>query len=83
VFADQRLQSMGIRFPDLLVTEEELRAAMSSVVLNMSIKVINWTAAIDDRLIPSTIRFFVELANEQGLLASQASILSFMKPILH
>ncbi|KAF8433863.1 GH3 auxin-responsive promoter-domain-containing protein [Boletus edulis BED1] len=50
--------NMGIRFPDFLVTEEELRAAMSSsVVLNMSIKVINRTAAIDDRSIPATIGF--------------------------
>ncbi|KAF8421116.1 GH3 auxin-responsive promoter-domain-containing protein [Boletus edulis BED1] len=48
--------NMGIRFPDFLVTEEELRAAMSSsVVLNMSIKVINRTAAIDDPSIPATI----------------------------
>ncbi|KAF8127200.1 GH3 auxin-responsive promoter-domain-containing protein [Boletus edulis] len=60
--------NMCIRFPDFLVTEEELRAAMSSsVVLNMSIKVINWTAAIDNRSIPATIGFFVELANKQDI----------------
>ncbi|KAG6372006.1 GH3 auxin-responsive promoter [Boletus reticuloceps] len=60
-------RNMGIRFPDFLVTEEEMRAAMSSTILNMSIKVINWTAAFDDRSLPATIGFFVELANAQDI----------------
>ncbi|KAG6373527.1 hypothetical protein JVT61DRAFT_6169 [Boletus reticuloceps] len=40
---------------------------MSSTILNMSIKVINWTAAFDDRSLPATIGFFVELANAQDI----------------
>jgi len=69
-------RNVGIRFPDFLVTEEELRAAMSSTVLNMSIKVINWTAAIDDRSLPATIGFFVELTNEQDNIGPPASDLA-------
>ncbi|KAF8127935.1 GH3 auxin-responsive promoter [Boletus edulis] len=62
-FVERR--NMTIRFPNVMVTEEELRTAMSSAVLNMPVKVINWTAAIDDRSLPATIGFFVELAGDQ------------------
>lgn len=52
-----------MRFPDFMVTEKELRAAMASVV----VKVVDWTTTIDDRCIPATIGFFVELAYDQGV----------------
>ncbi|KAF8127985.1 GH3 auxin-responsive promoter [Boletus edulis] len=65
-------RNMMIRFPNVMVTEEELRTAMSSAVLNMPVKVINWTAAIDDRSLPATIGFFVELAGDQVSELSRA-----------
>jgi hypothetical protein len=49
-----------------MVTEKELMAAMSSVAPNMLVKVVDWTATIDDRRVPATIGFFVELADDQG-----------------
>ncbi|KAF8556458.1 hypothetical protein OG21DRAFT_1409009 [Imleria badia] len=52
-----------MRFQGFLVREEELRAAMSSVALKM--KVVDWTTTIDDRLVPVTIGFFVELVDDQ------------------
>jgi len=61
--ADQPLDSVAIRFPDIMVTEKELRAAMSSVGPN----ILGWTATIDDRRVPTTIGFFVELASVQGI----------------
>jgi auxin responsive GH3 family protein len=54
-------RSVVIQFPDFMVTEKELRATMSSVAKNM----VNWTAVIDDRRVPSTIGFFVEPASDQ------------------
>ena len=46
---------------------------MSSVAQKM---VVNWTAVIDDRRVPSTIGFFVELASDQGMYGF---LLSLMK----
>ncbi|KAF8127898.1 GH3 auxin-responsive promoter [Boletus edulis] len=69
-FVERR--NMTIRFPNVMFTEEQLRAAMSSAILNMPVKVINWTAAIDDRSIPATIGFFVELASDQVSELSRA-----------
>lgn len=40
---------------------------MSSVPLNVFVKIVDWTATIDDRRLPATIGFFVELADEQGM----------------
>ena len=54
-----------------MVTEKELMAAMSSVVLNMAVKVVDWTTTIDDRCIPATIGFFFELAGNQGVHGSR------------
>ncbi|KAF8433890.1 hypothetical protein L210DRAFT_3649393 [Boletus edulis BED1] len=34
-------------------------------VLNKPVKVMNWTTTIDDRCIPATVGFFVELAGDQ------------------
>ncbi|KAN0078194.1 GH3 auxin-responsive promoter [Tylopilus felleus] len=56
-FVERR--NVAIRFPDFMVTETELRSAMSSVTPTT---LVNWTAAIDDRRVPATIGFFVELA---------------------
>ncbi|KAG6373525.1 GH3 auxin-responsive promoter [Boletus reticuloceps] len=61
-FVERR--NIAIRFPSFMVAEKELRAAMSSVALSIPINVVNWTAAIDDRCIPVTIGFFVELASD-------------------
>ncbi|KAI9461091.1 GH3 auxin-responsive promoter [Boletus coccyginus] len=61
-FVERR--NVAIRFPDFMVTENELRVAMSSVGPNMLAKVVDWTATIDDRCLPATIGFFVELASE-------------------
>ncbi|KAI9573260.1 GH3 auxin-responsive promoter [Boletus coccyginus] len=58
-------RSVAIRFPDIMVTEKELRTAMSSVGPNILAKVVDWTATIDDRRVPATIGFFVELASDQ------------------
>ncbi|KAI9573262.1 GH3 auxin-responsive promoter [Boletus coccyginus] len=62
-FVERR--SVVIRFPDIMVTEKELRAAMSSVGPNILAKVVDWTATSDDRCVPATIGFFVELASDQ------------------
>ncbi|KAF8433870.1 GH3 auxin-responsive promoter [Boletus edulis BED1] len=62
-FVERR--NIAIRFPNFMVAEKELRAAMSSVALSIPINLVNWTAAIDDRCIPVTIGFFVELAGDQ------------------
>ena len=67
VFADRAVNSVAIRFPDFMVSEKELMAAMSSVGPNMAVKVADWTTTIDDRCTPATIGFFVELAGEQGM----------------
>ncbi|KAF8552840.1 hypothetical protein OG21DRAFT_1465098 [Imleria badia] len=56
---------VAIRFPDFMVTEKELMAAISSVGPNMASKVVDWTTTIDDRCAPTTIGFFVELAGDQ------------------
>ena len=50
-----------------MVSEKELTAAMSCVGPNMLQKVVGWTATMDDRRVPATIGFFVELASEQGI----------------
>ena len=65
--ADQPLDSVAIRFPDIMVTEKELRAAMSSVGPDILAKVVDWTATSDERRVPATIGFFVELASDQGI----------------
>ncbi|KAH0835636.1 GH3 auxin-responsive promoter [Lanmaoa asiatica] len=62
-FVERR--NVTIRFPDFMVTEKELRVAMSSVAPNVLVKVVDWTATIDDRRLPATIGFFVELAGDQ------------------
>ncbi|KAF8551416.1 hypothetical protein OG21DRAFT_1445236 [Imleria badia] len=62
-FVERR--NVTIRFPDFMVSEKELRAAMSSMIPNMAVKVVDWTATIDDRCLPATIGFFVELASDQ------------------
>ena len=82
--ADRPLDSVVIQFPDFMVTEKELRATMSSVAKNM----VNWTAVIDDRRVPSTIGFFVEPASDQGMygflpspsLAYETRLLLFGRP---
>ncbi|KAF8553870.1 hypothetical protein OG21DRAFT_1441256 [Imleria badia] len=61
-FVERR--NVTIRFPSFMVTEKELRAAMS-VVPTMLVNVVDWTATIDDRRLPATIGFFVELAGDQ------------------
>ena len=40
---------------------------MSSIVESMAVQVVDWTATIDDRGVPATIGFFVELASDQGM----------------
>ncbi|KAI9458987.1 hypothetical protein HD554DRAFT_2317072 [Boletus coccyginus] len=57
--------NVAIRFPNVMVSEKELRAAMASVGPNMLEKIVGWTATIDDRRVPATIGFFVELVSEQ------------------
>ena len=57
---------MTIRFPDFMVSEKELMLAMSSMVESMAVQVVDWTTTIDDRCVPATIGFFVELASDQG-----------------
>ncbi|KAF8423146.1 GH3 auxin-responsive promoter [Boletus edulis BED1] len=69
-FVERR--NMTIRFPNVMFTEEQLRAAISSAVLNIPVKVINWTAAIDGRSIPATIGFFVELAGSRSNSSANA-----------
>lgn len=59
-----------------MVTEAELRAAMSSADPNMLVKIVDWTTTIDDRRLPATIGFFVELAGDQGNVA-------FTPPLAH
>ncbi|KAI9459007.1 GH3 auxin-responsive promoter [Boletus coccyginus] len=61
-FVERR--NVTIRFPAFMVSEKELRAAMSSVGQSMLQKVVGWTATMDDRRMPATIGFFVELASE-------------------
>jgi hypothetical protein len=68
---------MGIRFPFFSVTEQDLRVVMSSVAPNMLVKVVNWTAMLDNRCVPDTIGFFVELAGDRGM-ASHVSVLSLV-----
>ena len=48
---------------------------MSCVAPNDLVKVVDWTATIDDRHLPTTIGFFVELDGDQGM-ASYVSVLS-------
>ncbi|KAF8414884.1 hypothetical protein L210DRAFT_3589676, partial [Boletus edulis BED1] len=55
VFADRPLDSVALRFRNVMVIEEESRP----------VKVMNWTTTIDDRCIPATVGFFVELAGDQ------------------
>ena len=52
-----------------MVSEKELRSAMSSTVESMAVQVVDWTTTIDDRCVPATIGFFVELASDQGMYA--------------
>ncbi|KAI9459008.1 GH3 auxin-responsive promoter [Boletus coccyginus] len=62
-FVERR--NVAIQFPNFMVSEKELSAAMSSVGQNILEKVIGWTATMDNRRVPATIGFFVELASEQ------------------
>ena len=57
------LDSVALRFPDFMVSEKELRAAM----LSMQVKNVNWTTTMDDRRVLDTIAFFVEPADEDGV----------------
>ena len=59
-----------------MLTDNDLRAAMSSITPETLTKVVGWTATIDDRRIPPTVGFFLELfgAADQGM-ASYFSIL--------
>ena len=41
---------------------------MSCVAPNGLVKVVDWTATIDDRHLPTTIGFFVELDGDQGMV---------------
>jgi hypothetical protein len=66
-FDDLPVDSVSIRFPNFMVSEKELRAAMSFMVPNTAVKVVDWTATIDDRCLPATIGFFVELDSDQGM----------------
>ncbi|KAI9458996.1 GH3 auxin-responsive promoter, partial [Boletus coccyginus] len=68
-FVERR--NVAIRFPYFMVTEKELRAAMSSVGPNMLEKVVDWTATMDDRQVSATIGFFVELAIPDLALAPE------------
>ena len=66
-FADRPVNSVTLRFPDFMVTEKELRAAILSVTPDLLVNVVDWTSTIDDRCLPATIGFFVELAGDQGM----------------
>ncbi|KAF8552839.1 hypothetical protein OG21DRAFT_1485894 [Imleria badia] len=62
-FVERR--NVAIRFPDFMLTEKELRAAISSLATNVLVKVVDWTTTIDDRYFPATIGFFVELVGDK------------------
>jgi len=59
-FIERRTVSMIIE--QIMLRERELKAAISSAPLE---NVVDWTATIDDRWLPRTIGFFVELANDE------------------
>ncbi|KAI9463895.1 GH3 auxin-responsive promoter [Boletus coccyginus] len=65
IFQFVERRNVIMRFPDFMVTEKELREAMSSVGPGIMVNVVGWTAMTDDRRVPSTIGFFVELADDQ------------------
>lgn len=60
------VDSVIIRFPNFMITEKELRTAMSTVPEKLLTAIVDWTVAIDSRRAPATIGFFVELAHDQG-----------------
>ena len=82
MFVDRLFDSLAIRFSHFVVTEEELITTMSCVAPNMLVKVVDWTATLDDRHLPATIGFFVELDGDQGM-ASYVSILSCVLLMKH
>ena len=55
---------------------------MSCVAPNMLVNVVDWTATLDDRHLPATIGFFVELDGDQGM-ASYVSVLSCVSLMKH
>ena len=61
------LFSAVIRFPFFQISEQELRSAMSSVVVDTVGHVVDWTSTVDERQVPYTIGFFVELAGDEGM----------------
>ena len=61
------LFSAVIRFPLFQISEQELRFAMSSVVVDTVGHVVDWTSTVDERQVPYTIGFFVELAGDEGM----------------
>ncbi|KAG9312552.1 GH3 auxin-responsive promoter [Chiua virens] len=63
-FVERR--DVAIRTTDFMVTEKELRAAVSSIAPGVLVNIVDWTTTIDDRHIPATIGFFVEFADEQA-----------------
>ena len=61
------LFSAVIRFPFFQISEQELRSAMSSVVVDTVGHVVDWTSTVDERQVPVTIGFFVELVGDEGM----------------
>ena len=61
------LFSAVIRFPLFQISEQELRFAMTSVVVDMVGQIVEWTSMVDERQVPYTIGFFVELAGDEGM----------------
>jgi len=63
-FVERR--SVTMRFYTFMLTEKDLRDAMSSAILSIPrVNVCNWTTTMDERQIPSTVGFFVELADNE------------------
>jgi len=54
-----------LRFRDCMITEKELRAAMSCASEKSLTYIVDWTATMDERQSPATIGFFVELSVDQ------------------
>jgi len=58
--------NMTMRFYSIKLSEKELRDAMSSTISSMPLdNIVSWTATVDDRQMPSTIGFFVELTGDE------------------
>ncbi|KAG9312134.1 GH3 auxin-responsive promoter [Chiua virens] len=62
VFKYSGRRGLTLRFPHTQITDAQLISAVKALITENMVHVAEFTTVIDDRAFPSTVRFFVELA---------------------